>query len=427
MGLEDINRQQQEMTADQKKMFRQQSKTAIQNLNLTWLHEMVNSPQQLREKMSLFWHGHFATRSLNIFFQQQLLDIIRKEALGNFGDLLRAVSKSGSMINFLSNNLNKKNQPNENFAREVMELFTLGRDQYTETDIKEAARAFTGWGANAQGEFVFRSNVHDGGTKIIFGKTGNFEGDDVIDMLLEKKQTALFITQKIYKFFVNDTIDTEKVQWLANRFYQNKYELLPLLTDIFTSDWFYESKNMGNRIKSPVELLTGIQRLLPMEIQNEEVLLLLQRLLGQLLFYPPNVAGWAGGKNWIDSSTLMMRLRIPQLLYSNNALQLQPKDDDDVMMGLTNMEESKTATRKNKTIRKGEQRIMAAIHWDVFTDYFKQTNKEALPEAIRQWVLPFNLKINAEVLQKYSDNKDRENYIKTITIQLMSTPEYQLC
>src|SRR3984885_10579646 len=159
--------------------------------------------------MSPFWHGHFASRNVNVFYQETLLDIVRKGALGNFGDLLKEVSKRAAMINFLNNNQNRKDHPNENFAREVMELFTLGRGHYTEQDVKESARAFTGWGADLRGEFVFRKFQHDQGTKTVLGKTGNLDGDDVLNILLEQKQTARFISNKMFRFFVNDEPDEQ--------------------------------------------------------------------------------------------------------------------------------------------------------------------------------------------------------------------------
>src|SRR5882757_7300033 len=212
--------QRKELSADEKKQIRVQSRQDIKSLNLAWLAEMVNSDAQLREKMALFWHGHFASRNVNIFYQQLLLDTIRKGALGNFGDLLKEVSKSAAMLNFLNNNQNKKDHPNENFAREVMELFTMGRGHYTEEDIKEGARAFTGWGAGLDGEFVFRKGQHDDEPKFFLGKTGNLDGDEVLDILLAQRQTAWFITKKIYRFFVNDQPDTEHIGWLADRFYK---------------------------------------------------------------------------------------------------------------------------------------------------------------------------------------------------------------
>jgi uncharacterized protein (DUF1800 family) len=185
MGIDDVAKQsRKEMDKEDKKMVRQKQRDSIKNLNLTWLDEMVDSNAQLREKMSLFWHGHFASRNINIFFQQGLLDVVRANALENFRDLLHQVSKSAAMLNFLNANQNRKGHPNENFAREVMELFTLGRGHYTENDIKEAARAFTGWGANAKGEFVFRKFQHDDETKLVFGKTGRLSGEDVLYLLL---------------------------------------------------------------------------------------------------------------------------------------------------------------------------------------------------------------------------------------------------
>ena len=191
MGIEEAGRQQRkELDKDERKKIQQKNREGVRNLNTYWMHEMVNSSSQLREKAAFFFHGHFACRNLNVFYQQGLLDIIRKNALGNFGTMLKEVSKSAAMLNFLNNQQNKKDHPNENFAREVMELFTLGRGNYTETDGKEAARAFTGWGATLKGEFQFRRFQHDFGSKTVLGKTGNFEGEEVLDILLQQKQTA---------------------------------------------------------------------------------------------------------------------------------------------------------------------------------------------------------------------------------------------
>jgi uncharacterized protein (DUF1800 family) len=284
MGLEDFGRQQKkELSADERKMVQQKNRDGVRNLNMYWLHEMVNSSAQLREKMAFFWHGHFACRNLNIFYQQGLLDVIRKNALGNFGTLLKEVSRSAAMLNFLNNQQNRKDHPNENFAREVMELFTLGRGNYSEHDIKEAARAFTGWSATLKGEFIFRKAQHDFDSKTVLGQTGNFGGEEVLDILLKQKQTAKYITQKLYRFLVNEDVDQEKINWLADRFYNNNYDIQKFLDDVFMSDWFYEEKNVGVKIKSPIELIAGIQRMLPMKFERDDVLLLLQRSLGQLL------------------------------------------------------------------------------------------------------------------------------------------------
>jgi uncharacterized protein (DUF1800 family) len=425
LGISEVANEKKRLDEDRKKMLRQKQRESIKSLNLLWLAEMVNSKAQLREKMALFWHGHFASRNLNVFYQQDLLHIIRSYALGSFRDLLHQVSKSAAMLNFLNAAQNRKDHPNENFAREVMELFTLGRGHYSENDIKEAARAFTGWSANLKGEFVFRRFQHDFGNKTIFGKTGAFEGEDVLDMLLEQKQTASFITQKVYRYFVHENIDKERVEWLASRFYQNGYNISSLLEDIFTSTWFYDEKNRGTRIKSPVELLAGMQRLLPMELEHEESLLLLQRILGQVLFYPPNVAGWPGGKSWIDSSTLMARLRIPQMLNDEDELNIRPKDDDDGMMG--RQENSRNEMRTAKGMGKLGKPLNARIHWNDYTKNYDSIPRESLLSSIAAFLLPVQSKLQTDVIKAYADSSSREAFIKTATLQMMSTPEYQMC
>ena len=419
-GVQDVAQmQKQELTNDQKKMIREQSKDDLKNLNLLWLDEMINNEAQLREKMSLFWHGHFACRVINSYFQQELLQIIRENALGSFKDLLVAVSKSPSMLSFLNNQQNKKQHPNENFAREVMELFTMGRGNYTENDIKEAARAFTGWGFNIKGEFQFRKMQHDTDSKTVLGKTGNFDGDDVLNILLEQKQTARYLSKKIYKFFVNENVDDAKVEWLATRFYESGYDIQKLLTDIFTSDWFYEQKNIGTQIKSPVQLIAGIRRLLPMELENDQAQLLFQRALGQILFYPPNVAGWPGGKTWIDSSSLMLRLRIPQILTANDIMDIRPKTDDDVQGGMMEV-----AAKKFKNAVKGGT---AKTDWALVAKIFEATPREKLLQKITDTVLQTKNNISSTVLEKYLNNENRENYTKSVIVNLMCTPEYQLC
>jgi len=430
MGVKEEGRQQRrEMSKEDKKMIQKKSRESIKNLNLYWINEMVDSKAQLREKMAFFWHGHFACRNLNIFFQQGLLDVIRRNALGSFRDLLHEVSASAAMLNFLNNNQNKKDHPNENFAREVMELFTMGRGNYTEEDIKEGARAFTGWGANISGEFVFRKMQHDYESKTFLGKTGALDGDEVLDILLAQRQTAWFITKKIYRFFVNDQPDTEHIGWLADRFYKNNYSISGLMEDIFTSDRFYDERNIGSKIKSPVELITGIQRMLPMKLQNEQALLLIQRVLGQILFYPPNVAGWPGGKSWIDSSTLMMRMRFPQLINDEDVLNVKPKDDDDQMMGRRDDSDDEDMMNLNKGKRPGKagKPINAEIDWTTYIKNFDTVPKDELIHAISGSLLQTKNSVDNNIIKQYADSGSKENFIKTAAIQIMSTPEYQLC
>ena len=411
------------MDAVSKKLLALQYRQDLKEMNIAWLSNMINSKAQLREKMSFFWHGHFACRSRNALASQQLLNIVKQNALGNFGDMLKAVSKSPAMISFLNNQQNKKDHPNENFAREVMELFTLGRGNYTENDVKEAARAFTGWSLGKDNEFLFRPKLHDDGNKTVLGNTGNFNGDDVIELLLKKPETANFICKKIYKFFVNENVDEVKVKLLANNFYKNNYDIKILLNEIFTSTWFYEEKNIGVKIKSPIELLAGIRRYIPMVMDNDEVQLFFQKVLGQVLFYPPNVAGWAGGKNWIDSSTLMVRLQLPQVLAARDFLDIKPKSDDDNEMGMS--EEKRMKLGKSKIL--SNAKVSAQMNWVIVIKSFETTARAALSKTIIDTLLQSKGIINEKLLSNYLNSENRENFIKSVVVNVMSTPEYQLC
>lgn len=423
-GIDEVGRQERrkEMNEDEKKKIQQKNRESVRSLNLNWLNLFVTTDAQLREKMAFFWHGHFACRNLNVFYQQGLLDVIRRNSLGSFRDMLHEVSKTAAMLNFLNNQQNRKDHPNENFAREVMELFTLGRGNYAENDIKEAARAFTGWSSDMKGRFLFRRFQHDFGTKTVLAKTGNFDGDEVLDILLSQKQTAKFITQKVYKFFINDALDDDKVNWLSERFYQSTYDIGKLMEDIFTSDWFYEERNIGAKIKSPIELLAGIQRMLRMKLQTQEALTFLQRALGQMLFYPPNVAGWPGGKTWIDSSSLMLRMRIPQLINDVDELNVKTKDDDDHMMGKRLQEDGM------KSMGYGKRSIIKAnIDWKEYIGHFEKVQKEQLIGSLASSLLQTKNTVSNDLIKQYADAASKESFIKSATLQLMSTPEYQLC
>lgn len=416
MGVGEVGKmERRKLDQAQRKRLREQSRDDLRNLNLLWLEQMTHSKAQLREKMALFWHGHFAAHNINILYQQQLLSIIRENALGNFADLLRQVSKSAAMLAFLNNQQNKKEHPNENFAREVMELFTLGRGNYTEQDIKEAARAFTGWSFRLDGQFQFRPNDHDTGSKTIFGKTGNFKGEDVLDMLLERRETAVSIVRKLYRFLVNEQKAPEaRIALLADRFFQNKYDILALLDDIAGSAWFYEPENIGANIKSPVVLWVGIRRTLPMQVLNPEAQLVIQKVLGQVLFYPPNVAGWPGGRSWIDSNTLTLRLRLPQLVYGQKALEVRGKTDDDQEMG-------QGRTGKGR-------KVEVALDWAPVEAIFQGAKTEDLFVKIAEylWQAAPTRDFPVEVLEAHTDPRNRESLMHTAYIQLMATPEYQL-
>ena len=411
------------LDAEKKRVLAKQGRDDLKDMNIAWLDLMINSKAQLREKMSFFWHGHFACRSRNAFFSQNLVNLVRTNALGNFGNMLREASKSPAMLQFLNNQQNRKGNPNENFAREVMELFTIGRGNYTEKDVKEAARAFTGWGFDKAGQFVFRKPVHDNGEKTFMGQTGNFDGDDILNILLKKPETATFITKKIYRYFVNENVDDTKVKYLSSRFLKNNYDIAKLLEDIYTSDWFYEPQNIGNKIKSPIELLAGIRRYLPLTLDNDDAQLLFEKVLGQILFYPPNVAGWAGGKSWIDSSTLMVRLQIPQVLSSKDSIDIRPKTDDDTNMGMT--EEKRVKLGKKAAY--ATSGASATIDWNIVNKIFEKTTRPQLAQTIINSLLQTRGRLDSALLANYINNESRESFIKSVVINVMSTPEYQLC
>ncbi|KQR92709.1 hypothetical protein ASG01_10865 [Chryseobacterium sp. Leaf180] len=390
--------------ATQKREMQKITQRQNSEMNLAFLKQMTESRGQLREKMAFFWHGHFATRINNPKFNQQLLNILRKDSLGNFRDLLFSVSRSPSMLQFLNNQQNKKDHPNENFAREVMELFTMGQGNYTEKDIREAARAFTGWSYDKEGNFTERSKIHDTGTKTFLGKTGNFTGDDVLNIILDQKTTAEFITRKIYTFFVNEKPDPPIIKKLSENFYQSGYDIKKLMNEIFSSNWFYDNKNIGNRIKSPTELLAGMMRMLPMQIQNPENITVYQKLLGQMLLYPPNVSGWPNGKSWIDSSTLMLRLQIPQIWSGLRPMEYSAKEDDDIDMGM----------KSREALNKSFKNPNITIDWKSVDEIFKGKNAE-------DYLLVKTENLNMKTVQQFSDQST-----KMIIINLMSTPEYQL-
>jgi uncharacterized protein (DUF1800 family) len=393
----------------------------IRDLNLLWLDRMVAGKGALREKMALFWHGHFACRpsGQNALFMQQYVNTIRRNALGKFGDLLMSVSKEPAMLQFLNNQQNKKNAPNENFAREVMELFTLGRGNYTEHDIKEAARAFTGWQYTPDGTFVFRERVHDTGDKTIFGKTGPFVGEDVVRMLLDNRQTARFIVGKVYRYFVTDSpVDdsetSRRIEVLADRFYRNGYDITDLMETVFNADWFYESRNVGAHIKSPVELLAGMRHTLGITFDQPQPQIFVQRTLGQTLFYPPNVAGWPGGRNWIDSSSLLFRMQLPAYVLKAADVPIRPKEDGDV--------------NTESLARKGGASFHTTVDWVAYEHAFANTDDSMLTNALVETLLPLPLRPDQRTL---IDNQartapNRSERIRSLTASIMSLPEYQL-
>jgi uncharacterized protein (DUF1800 family) len=418
------------LTKEEKQKIQKEFRQDIIKLNVKWINKLATDEAQLREKMTLFWHGHFACKSPIPMFNQNQNNTIRKYALGKFGDLLMAVSKDPAMLQFLNNQQNRKKSPNENFARELMELFTLGRGNYTEEDIKNSARAFTGWGFNEDGEYVFRENQHDTGEKVFFGKNGNFTGEDIIKMILENKKTAEFVTTKIYKFFVNENdIDKEIVKELADDFYKSDYDIEKLMRNIFTSDWFYDEKNIGAKIKSPVELLSGMIRVFNVKFESELPIAGMEKTMGQMLLNPPNVAGWPGGKSWIDTSSLMFRMKLPEVLFKSSELEFSYKDMPDEKNEDTG-EQDKMTTKKGKKNKQEKyfKQVRTSINLSEYFQQFGKYDKEELVNNLADFVLQKDINSNTKRLAlTYSDISSKENLIESLIMRLMSLPEYQLC
>ena len=281
-----------------------------QRLATWWGERMLTTRRPLEEKLTLFWHGHFATgagkvRDSRMMHRQN--EMLRANAAGNFRDLLVGILTDPAMLVYLDNGENRKDHPNENFGRELLELFTMGVGNYTERDIREASRAFTGWTNDAL-EFRFDAETHDFGEKTFLGRTGPFDGEDIIDIILDTPVTAEFIAGKLYRFLVREELDADTRRELGATFREAGYELRPLLRQMFLSRDFYSPASVATQIKSPVQLAVstyrklGLTRLPTIPDFNR-----LTAGLGQTLFNPPNVAGWAGGRTWITPALLLER------------------------------------------------------------------------------------------------------------------------
>lgn len=275
-----------------------------------WANRMVATQRPLEEKMALFWHGHFAVNESKVRDYRKMLgqlELFYKHGAGNFRDLLIAEAKSPAMLSFLDAGVNVKGAPNENFAREIMELFTMGVGNYTEKDIREAARAFTGWNY-VDLAFVVNKDQHDDGQKTFLGKTGNFDGVDIIDTILAQPVTARYISGKIYRYFVRQDLPAELQEQLGNTLRKADYNLAPLLETIFLSRDFYSPASVGTQIKSPVQLAISTYRKLGLkEAPGVPDFNQATGVLGQRLFSPPTVAGWSEGRSWITPGLLLER------------------------------------------------------------------------------------------------------------------------
>ena len=280
----------------------------IDNLKAWWLYRMLNSANPLVEKMSLFWHNHFATSHAKVRSVEHMVaqnDLLRSQAVGRFRILLGSMTRDVAMLIWLDGNANRKRQANENFAREVMELFSLGEGNYTEQDIAQAARAFTGWHVR-DGKFWFNKRQHDDKEKTVLGRTGNFDGDDVIEICLAQPACPRFLSEKLLRAFVMPKPEKSVVAQLAGRIRAHDFQMTSVLRELFGSQLFFSNAARHTIIKSPLDLVLGAYRALGNRSNLTNIAKLLAEL-GQDVFEPLTVKGWEGGRLWVNSATMLQR------------------------------------------------------------------------------------------------------------------------
>ncbi|MBC5816535.1 MAG: DUF1800 domain-containing protein [Candidatus Eremiobacteraeota bacterium] len=296
---------------DKLKDIRRQSRQSIIALQKWWIDRMVTTPAPLQEKMTFFFHGHFTTAAIQkgvwpsyVYNQNQLF---RDHALGNLRDLTLAVSKDPGMLLYLDNARSAAAHPNENYARELMELFTLGHGNYTEQDIRESARAFTGWSVNPRdGQFLEVARMHDNGTKQFMGRRGNFSGEDIVNIIFQQPASAKFFASELLSFFVYNDPEPQLVDAVAGLLKQHDYNLAPVMSRLLMSNVFFSDRAYRALVKSPVEFVVGSYKVFGLKETDRSAQQALMQM-GQILFYPPNVAGWPGGTNWLTSQMMIAR------------------------------------------------------------------------------------------------------------------------
>jgi len=313
---------------------RQEERKAIDQLKAWWLARIVHTPDPLEEKLALFWHGHFAVSAQKVQYSAHIhhyYEVLRAHAAGNAKALTIAVGQTPAMLDYLDNRRSTKQKPNENWARELMELFTMGQRTYTEEDIKASARAFTGWTTD---RVVFKYNLaaHDPGEKTFLGRTGKFDGWDILDIIFEQPATADFLSAKLWKYFAKEEVDAEAVAAMATVMRESSYEIRPVLSALFQSKRFYADDIIGTQVKSPAQYVAQLCEDLGLERLPYGAMAQGTRVLGQDLFYPPNVKGWDGNRAWINANSLLLRYNLPVTLAQASINGGGARQDDSMMM-----------------------------------------------------------------------------------------------
>ncbi|HEX4119363.1 MAG TPA: DUF1800 domain-containing protein [Verrucomicrobiae bacterium] len=400
--------------------IRQEQYRHLEEMRGEWLKQMATGPRPFQEKLTLFWHGHFATSAIKVrdaYFMWLQIDTFRNMGEGNWLDLLEAVAKDPAMLIWLDQAQSRKEHANENFARECMELFTLGEGHYTEKDVTEAARAMTGWSLDRQTEeYRYRPFAHDNGIKTVLGRTGDLSGRDVLETIVAEPQAGRFIGGKLWKFFASDDPNPQLIEALAEVFRTNDNNFKPLLRTMFSSEEFYSNSVMRSQIKSPVQWLVGTIRLLQRPMPPPIVSTEMVKNLGQDLLMPPNVKGWDGGLSWITTNTLLAR-------YNQAAI---------LVMGQGKLGASGGGGPGQKMAAQfanAAARRMAPANVDEIVPETDRQDIEKLITALGKRFLQGQLtEKHRQILRDYLsprsdlDDQDVRNAIRL----LMSTPEYQI-
>jgi len=388
-----------------------------------WLNRMAKGPRPFQEKMVLFWHGHFATsfeKVRNAYYMWRQNELFRRLATGNWQELLTFAGKDPAMLIWLDQAQSRRPHANENFSREVMELFSLGIGNYNETDVTEGARALTGWSLDPLNqEYVYRPLFHDNGVKTFLGLTGNLNGDDVIAQIVAQPASARFITAKLWNYFAGQPPSDELTGALAAVFRENGNNFKPLLRVMFRSEEFYDPTVVRNQVKSPVQWLVGSARTLECDLPPTQVCEGILRQLGQDLFAPPNVKGWDGGISWITTTTLLDR-------YNTAALLVQGAD---VPRARLETMQSMNEMAGNQPEPQSQRVHVGGVDVDKILSLDERADKSRLVAALQHRLLQSSLKGDqARALSDFLEARARLNDadIRAAIRLVMCTPEYQV-
>ncbi len=417
----------QKATPEQRRQIQQQQQRLqfdrLMELRGWWLNRMAKGPRPFQEKMVLFWHGHFATsfeKVRNAYYMWRQNELFRRLATGNWLELLTLAGQDPAMLIWLDQAQSRKEHPNENFAREVMELFSLGEGHYTEQDVTEGARALTGWSLDRLTEkFIFRPGFHDNGNKTFLGRTGNLNGDDVMAQIVAQPQAARFITAKLWNYFAGQPPPDALNDALAAvlRGYGNNFK--PFLRVLFRSEEFYDAAIIRNEVKSPVQWLVGSARILECDLPPTQVCEAVLRNLGQDLFAPPNVKGWDGGITWITTNTLLARYNDAAMLVQGTFPPLAASD----------FARKPGGQGGAKAERQAQRVLIGGVNVGKIVSPEEHADKDLLVKSLEHRLLQTTLKDEQQkALSDFLGNKTKldDADVRTAIRLVMATPQYQV-